>query len=49
MSIAELADDERKLIDVVRQIKRTGFGEFQGTITNREIATIREGYTHKLK
>lgn len=44
----DLEPDERKLIDVVRDIKRTGFGEFQGTITHKEITLIREAYTHKL-
>lgn len=44
----DLTPDERKLIDVVREIKRAGFGEFQGTVTSREIVTIREAYTHKL-
>lgn len=43
-----LPADERKLLEVVREIKRSGFGEFHGTITSKEIVTIREAYTHKL-
>lgn len=43
-----LPPDELKLIDVVREIKRTGFGDFQGTVTHKEITLIRESYTHKL-
>lgn len=44
----DLAPDEVQLIAVVREIKRSGFGEFQGTITHKEITLIREAYTHKL-
>ncbi len=44
----ELAQDEVRLIQIVREIKRLGFGEFHGTITSKEIVTIREAYTHKL-
>ncbi len=47
-SLVELAPDECRLIEVVREIKRAGFGEFQGTVTAKEIVTIREAYTHKL-
>lgn len=50
MVVLQVSDDEAKLISVVRAIKNgVGFGEFSGTITHREITTIREGYTHKLK
>ncbi len=44
----DLAPDERRLIDVVREIKLSGFGEFQCTIVSKEITLIRETYLHRL-
>lgn len=46
--LAALPKDERELLEVVRDIKRTGFGDFTGTIAHKEITLIREAYTHKL-
>lgn len=50
MVVLQVTHDEARLIEIVRNIKNgVGFGEFAGTVTHREITTIREGYTHKLK
>lgn len=55
MSIASgtsivLEPDEVQLINIVRQIKtKVGFGEFHGTIVNREIIKATENYTHNFK
>lgn len=46
--LLELPPDEQKLIEVIREIKRSGFGEFSGTVTGKEIVTLKEAYTHKL-
>lgn len=50
MMLAQLSQDERDLLTIVRTIKQgTGFGEFTGTVTGREIVTVREMRVHKLK
>lgn len=50
MVSVDLAPDEHKLIEIIREIKRkTGYGDFQGTITQKEIVTIKETSTYKLK
>ena len=44
-----LPRDERELLLIVREVKRNGFGDFQGTIAGKEIVSVKETYTHKLK
>lgn len=44
-----LPSDERELLLIVREVKRSGFGDFYGTVAAKEIVTVKETYTHKLK
>ncbi len=50
MVAAELPPDERELIKLVQEIKRSGngYGEFGGKIVQREITLVNQTMTHKI-
>ena len=48
-ALLALPADERRLLEIVREVKRSGFGDFYGTVAGKEIVTVKETYTHKLK
>jgi hypothetical protein len=43
----ELDEDEIRLIEIVREIKKHGFGEFICTIVSKEIMSARQTHIHK--
>lgn len=46
--LALLPKDERDLLIIVRDVKRSGFGDFNGSVVHGKVKIVKEAYTHDL-